>query len=436
MTDTTTSSTAEAPDTVRRKPLQAWGLTGLLVVLYMINWADKSLLGLVAQPLTEEYGLSASQIGVVSGAFYLAFTIGGFGAGLLNRWSGLRWSLALLALVWAACMLPVALAGGFAVLLASRVVLGLAEGPSSALIHTAAYSWHPPEKRSIPGAWITAGGSLGKIVISPVVALVIYAWGWRAAFLVMTVVGVAWCVAWLLIWRDGPYAGARPARGEKKANDPSAVPWRQIILTPTFLGGAAAVCSIYSLVTVVLTWLPSYFELGLGFSRLEAGTMFGFPSITGVVTVFLMGLISDRLLRRLGARWARAFLPATCLLICGLALVLLPSISGSWQAVVVVSLGYGFGMSVLPLFNAAVSQICPPERLAGALGVFLALMAAGGLVAPYITGAIVDAAETPAAGYATAFQVFGVVVLIGGLIAMLTVNPERDAARIAGSAAG
>lgn len=91
---------------------------------------------------------------------------------------------------------------------------------------------------------------------------------------------------------------------------------------------------------------------------------------------------------------------------------------------------------MLPLFNAAVSQICPPERLAGALGVFLALMAVGGLVAPYITGAIVDAAETPAIGYATAFQVFGVVVLIGGLIAMLTVNPERDAARIAASAAG
>ena len=47
---------------------QAWSLTLLLVVLYIINTSDKLVLGLVAQPLKEEFGLSASQIGLVGSA--------------------------------------------------------------------------------------------------------------------------------------------------------------------------------------------------------------------------------------------------------------------------------------------------------------------------------------------------------------------------------
>ena len=47
--------------------------------------------------------------------------------------------LVVLALVWAFAMLPLVFAASFGVLVVSRFVLGLAEGPSSALIHTEAY---------------------------------------------------------------------------------------------------------------------------------------------------------------------------------------------------------------------------------------------------------------------------------------------------------
>jgi hypothetical protein len=49
--------------------------------------------------------------------------------------------------------------------------------------------------------------------------------------------------------------------------------------------------------------------------------------------------------------------------------------------------------------------------------VFLALMSAGGLIAPYLTGRILDAAASPAAGYATAFQVFGIAALVASVVA-------------------
>ena len=412
---------------------RAWSLTGLLVLLYVINWGDKAVLGIVAQPLAKEIGLSASQIGLVGSAFFLTFTVGGFFAGLLNRYVTLKWSLVLLALAWGVAMLPVVFAATFAVLLASRMFLGLAEGPSSALVHTGTYSWHPREKRGLPSACITAGASIAKIAIAPVLALVVAGWGWRAAFVALALVSVAWCAIWLPFWKVGPYGEEKAGKEAAAKDDARDVSWARILATPTFLGGVAGTFAMYTLVTVVLTWLPSYFEVGLGYSRVQAGTMFGFPSIASLALMFVLSFVSDRLIAR-GAtsRVLRGVLPSVSLLICGLSMTVLPYLDVPWVAVAVVSVGYAFGASVFPLFNSAISEIVPARQLAGTLGVFLAFMSVGGLIGPYLTGLVVDGAASAAEGYAFAFQIFGVISVVGAVIALLTVNPERDKVRLMG----
>ena len=108
----------------------AWSMTAVIILLYMINYADKAVYGIIAQPLARELGLTSSQIGMVGSLFFLMFTIGGFASGLLSRWFGLRWALLVLALVWSATVLPVVLSATLAVLIASRMLLGFAEGPS------------------------------------------------------------------------------------------------------------------------------------------------------------------------------------------------------------------------------------------------------------------------------------------------------------------
>lgn len=415
----------------------AWGFTSILLLLYVINWGDKTVLGLAAQPLREELGLTTTQIGLLGSAFFLAFAVGGFFAGGLAKLTTLRWALVLLSLVWAACMLPVVLSATFTVLLVARIVLGFGEGPSSALIHTAAYSWHPPERRGLPSALISACASVAKIVVAPGLAVLMAVWGWRAGFLALAAAGVLWCGLWLLTWKEGPYgsADAAPVAGPGSAtgDEPErSVRWRSILMTPTFLGGAAGIFAMYGIVTIILTFLPSYLEAGLGYSRVEAGVMFGFPSIAGMILMVLSSAIGDRLIARgASSRVLRGVLPALGLLVCGALLVIVPYLGRPWLVVLAISVGYGAGAIALPLSNAAVSEICPPKQMAGTLGVFLAVMSLGGLVTPYLTGVIVDAAATPAEGYALAFQLFGIVTVVGGLLALVSVNPPRDAARIA-----
>ncbi|PBC53494.1 MFS transporter [Rhodococcus sp. ACPA1] len=411
----------------------AWGLTSLLVLLYIVNYGDKVVLGIIAQPLAEELGLRSSQIGLVGSLFFLTFTIGGFFAGALNRWLTLRWALVLLALGWAVVMLPMVITATFAVLLVSRLVLGLAEGPTSALLHTAAYSWHPPARRALPGALLAGSASVAKIAVAPLLAYVTVTMGWRSALVALSIAGVAWCVVWVALWRQGPYVGSNKKDDDAvsvESAEPT-IPWVRIFTTRTFVSGVFLVMSCYAMSSVILTWLPSYFEVGLGYSRLQAGSMFAFPSITGLILMLLTSTIGDRLITRgVSSRLIRIVLPATGVLICGAFLLVLPVIDSPALAVLVVSLGYGFASPVFPMLNAAISEICPPRQTGGTMGVFLAIMAIGGLIAPYGTGLIVDAASTPAAGYATSFQVLGVVAALCALLAVLLANPERDKAKV------
>ncbi len=121
--------------------------------------------------------------------FFLTFTVGGFFAGALNRWMSLRWALLLLAIAWSVAILPLVVVASFAVLLVSRLLLGLAEGPSSALLHTAAYSWHAPAKRGLPSALLAGAASIAKIAVAPALAFVTVTFGWRYALVALAVIG-------------------------------------------------------------------------------------------------------------------------------------------------------------------------------------------------------------------------------------------------------
>ncbi len=250
------------------------------------------------------------------------------------------------------------------------------------------------------------------------------------AIVALSVLGLVWMVCWIPGFKEGPFTskavkGADTAVGSAPT-EPS-VPWRKIFFTRTFASCAFMIIVVYALTTVVLTWLPSYFELGLGYSALQAGSMFALPSIVGLVLMISSGTVTDRLRGRgYTSRVVRIIVPAVGVLICGAILVFLPSIGTPAVAVAVVSIGYGFGAIAFPLINAAISELCPPQQTAGTMGVFLALMAIGGLVAPYGTGLIVDSAATAAEGYATSFQIIGVLGALAAVLVLVFANPERD----------
>ena len=111
---------------------EAWRVTWLLLVFLLINFADKAVLGLVAVPLQADLHLDDSKFGLIGSTFYVLFAVSALLVSRLTRRFRTPVLLLLLVLgvVWALCQVPVVFGLGFAGLVATRMVLGAAEGPA------------------------------------------------------------------------------------------------------------------------------------------------------------------------------------------------------------------------------------------------------------------------------------------------------------------
>ncbi|MEU2494093.1 MFS transporter [Streptomyces sp. NPDC007883] len=172
----------------------------------MINFADKSVLGLAADQIREDLGLSAAAFGLANSAFFLLFSVCGAAVGLLADRIRPKWLLLAMAVLWSLSQAPLAVGGGFAVLIASRVLLGAAEGPAFPVAQQATLSWFPNHRRNLPGALIVLGITLGVLVAAPVLTWVIHHHGWRSAVAVVALAGVVWALLWIPFGGEGPYA--------------------------------------------------------------------------------------------------------------------------------------------------------------------------------------------------------------------------------------
>jgi ACS family D-galactonate transporter-like MFS transporter len=79
--------------------------------------------------------------------------------------------------------------------------------------------------------------------------------------------------------------------------------------------------------------------------------------------------------------------------------------------------------------NAVVSEIVPVAQRGALLAIGTAVSTSAGILAPYVMGSVVEAAATPLDGFNTGFMICGLVMLVGGIIAMALVRPERETLR-------
>ncbi|MFF3455203.1 MFS transporter [Streptomyces sp. NPDC002730] len=408
----------------------------VLALFIVINAADKAVLGLTADPIRDDLGLTATEFGTVASSFYLLFSVSAVAVGFLGDRIRARPLLAALALVWAAAQLPILLpAAGFGALVATRVVLGAGEGPGYPLANYTAFTWFPGKERALPSAVVVAGGAGGTIVAAPLVILVSNTLGWRAAFGLLGGIGILWVIAWLRLGGSGPYAARVDATAPVGDALPVAVPgaavgeapFRRIITTGTWLGATFSAFTVMWTLALGFAWLPLFLEEQAGFSDAEISGILGLPALSMAVLVLTAGVAAQRLLRRgTTARVAQGLLGALLPLLAGACLLLTTRVGpGALLLPLVVAFSAGNGQT--PLTNSAIADICPPGRRSAALGLSYALAALSSLLAPYVTGRIIDAAPSEALGYGQAFDVAAWLLIAGGVISMLLVRPDRDA---------
>src|SRR6201746_2936484 len=175
----------------------AWKITFLLFLFMLVNFADKTVVGLAGVPIMTEMKLSREQLGLVGSSFFFLFSISAIVVGFIVNRVDTRWVLLALAVVWALTQFPMVGEVSFTTLLICRVILGAGEGPAFSVAAHAIYKWFPDEKRTLPTAILSQGSAFGVTLAVPALNGIIVNHTWHYAFGALGVVGLMWALAWL-----------------------------------------------------------------------------------------------------------------------------------------------------------------------------------------------------------------------------------------------
>lgn len=183
-------------------------ILAILFLVMMLNFVDRQVITILAEAIKRDMGLTDGQIGLMTGLSFALFytTLAIPVAVLADRWNRSR-IIAIAVAIWSVMTILCGLAGNFIQLFLARIGVGIGEAGSSPASHSLIADLFPPERRA------GALGILGMAV--PIGSFIAYTgggWlvenvGWRIAFLVAGVPGLA--VA-LLMWLTVPDPRGKP----------------------------------------------------------------------------------------------------------------------------------------------------------------------------------------------------------------------------------
>ncbi|WP_371749558.1 MFS transporter [Streptomyces sp. NBC_01283] len=426
----------ESPEFDRRR---AWLITAMVVAFMLINYADKSVLGLAAVPIMDELDISNSTYGVISSSFSILFSLSGLVVGFVSSRISSRALLFTMALLWAVAQLPVLVVAAVPTLIAGRVLLGAAEGPAASMSMHALYKWFPLDRRGLPSALQISGAALGTLIAAPVVTWLITAFGWRSAFAALAVTSLTWSLIWWRVGHDGPYGQARP-RGSggsgssgTSAPQPSEprLPYRKLLLNGTVVGSIAGAFGASWALAVSHAWLPAYFRTQLDMTPGGAAAAISGISAFSFVLLLAVSPFADALNRRgVSSRWANGAPQGIAVVVAGLAMASFSFVGDGRLQVPLIAVAFGANAIVFPLHYMTTAAVVPTHQRGALFGIVAATGTLPGLVAPFLTGHLLDTAGSQSAGYTASFLLSAAVMLLSGLTALVYIRPERDARRL------
>jgi len=165
---------------------------GVLFVVYIFNFIDRQILAILLQPIKEDLKISDTALGFLTGfAFAVFYTFSGLPlARLADRW--VRRSLIAISIaVWSIMTAASGLARGFTELALARIGVGIGEAGATPPAHSLLSDYFPPEKRATVLALYACGVPVGVGLGYWLGGWINDAFGWRVAFFVVGLPGLA-----------------------------------------------------------------------------------------------------------------------------------------------------------------------------------------------------------------------------------------------------
>jgi MFS family permease len=210
-----TTSGAVAPQEPVEKPVSAgyrYYVLAILVFVYMLNFVDRQIIGILAAPLKQEFQLSDSQFGLLGGiAFASVYSTLAIPLAWLADRSSRVWIMTGALTVWSGFTALCGIAGSFGQLFLFRMGVGVGEAGGVAPAYSLIADYFPPNQRARAMAAFAFGIPLGTAGGTLIGGLLAAQYGWRTAFIAVGLLGVLVAPILRLTVRDPKRGGADAA---------------------------------------------------------------------------------------------------------------------------------------------------------------------------------------------------------------------------------
>jgi MFS family permease len=371
------------------KAYRGWVLF-LLLLTYMSSYIDRSILGILAEPIKNELGLSDGQLGLLSGlSFALFYTLLGIPIARLAERYSRSMIISISLIVWSGMTALCGVTASYAQLLLCRIGVGVGEAGGNPASHSLITDIFPAERRASALAIYSLGVPLGSLIGAVAGGAMTQLWGWRTAFLVVGPPGILLALLVMFTIRE-------PARGQSDALKVSdEVPPLSAVLRLLFgervfvhlaAGAALVVLAGYSVALFMAPFFLRQFGLPIREVGLISGVVNGFAAGAGIV---IGGFITDLA----GKRDPRfyAWLPAVCVAMAG-PLFARAFLQTAWLPAMLLlipatTLIYTY---FAPTFAVMHNMVEPRMRATAAAVLFLIINLVGMGLGPPIVGAASD----------------------------------------------
>lgn len=412
-THTETATSAAATYTLYSNR-QRWMFLCILFLVAASNYADRSVLSVLLEPIKREFGVSDTMLGLLGGlAFAVLYSVLGIP---VARWAdrGSRPSIITMAIcLWSLMCALCGMAQTFWQLLLARAGVGIGEAGASPPAQSLLIDYFPPSQHARAIAVFGLGASAGSLFAFVAGSQIAAAFGWRYAFILIGLPGLLLALATALLLRE-PRNVLNSQQSQSQQESVFAtlrVLWRKPTYRYTLIGITFYAFFAYG----VMMFVPAFMVRVLKVDVATVGTVLG--SVSAVATVvgsLVGGWLTDRM-----SRSDRSWLlkvPAIALV------VAFPLTLGGFTARDFSSALPFFGVGgfvtaiAMPGIFVAAHAVCGSARRAMSVAILLFFMSLiGGGLGPLAVGLVSDAL-TPlygVSGLVYALMILSVLKLVG-----------------------
>ncbi|CAF0896316.1 unnamed protein product [Rotaria sordida] len=388
-----------------------------------------------------EFDWDPSKEGFILGAFFYGYiSTQVIGGNLAEKFGG-KWIFG--GGIFIASILtlltPLAARIDYKLLIAIRVIIGMASGPAFPSAAALWGKWIPASERSTVPPAAQVGTNMGIIFTTLLVSIMAqngFLGGWPSAFYVFGILSCIWFICWCFFGFNAPNEHPRISNKERlflnkhippRPPKHRATPWKKIACCPPVYAIAIMhICYNFTYYTL-LTSLPTYFSTILKFDLQQSGFTFALPYCVQFLVTIIVGQIVDRL--RVRKTFSITTLRKTQTIIgtigaCGFLIAIGYMGCDRFRAVICCVLAVGFlGFHTC---GAIISHLDVASNYAGTIvGITNSLATIPGFVGPYVVGAITKNNQTVEA-WRLIFNISAGIGAFGSLVYCIFFNGEEQ----------